>query len=131
MQNQVEWSVLDIEEDEWNHHIAALDVAAVANGFPVVTPPGRPSEPGAAQSQDPYDLPQRFRDAADLIAVIAANYGLDSLKRLLTGFSDYEDWEIPSPAVFGLSGAELESAWHNAPGLDLKGDFPFALSATQ
>lgn len=73
---------------------------------------------GAAPTQDPYDLPQRSRDAADLIAFIAANYGLDSLQGLLAGFSEYDDWQTLCPAVFGLSAAELETAWRAAPGSD-------------
>lgn len=74
---------------------------------------------GAVQSQDPYDRQQRAMDAAHLISFIAATYGLDSLQRLLAGFAEYDDWESLSPAVFGLSAAELEAAWRAAPGRDL------------
>ena len=86
---------------------------------------------GAAQAQDPYDLPQRSLDAAHLIAFIAATYGLDSLPRLLAGFSEYDDWETLSPAVFGLSAAELETAWRAAPSLDQTEDSLFAPSAAR
>jgi hypothetical protein len=81
---------------------------------------------GAAQVQDPYDLPLRSLGANHLIAFIAATYGLDSLPRLLAGFSEYEDWETLSPAILGISAAELETAWRAAPVLDLTEDSPFA-----
>jgi hypothetical protein len=32
---QLNWSVLEIEPDEWDRRMASLDVAAAANGFPV------------------------------------------------------------------------------------------------
>lgn len=34
-QDKLEWSILDVEQDEWERRLAALDVAAAANGFPV------------------------------------------------------------------------------------------------
>ncbi len=40
MQNHVEWSILDVDEDEWERRINVLDVAAAANGFPVAVRPG-------------------------------------------------------------------------------------------
>ncbi len=86
---------------------------------------------GPPQARDPYDLPQRATDAAHLIAFIAATYGLDSLPRLLAGFSAYDDWETLAPAVFGLSAAELETAWRAAPSLDLTEDSLFAPSAAR
>ena len=70
-------------------------------------------------------------NAAHLIAFIAATYGLDSLPRLLAGFSTYDDWETLAPAVFGLSAAELETAWRAAPSLDLTEDSLFSPSAAR
>lgn len=86
---------------------------------------------GAAQVQDPYDLPLRSLGANHLIAFIAANYGLDSLPRLLAGLSKYGDWQTLSPAVFGLSAAELETAWRAASGVDQTKDSLFASSAAR
>jgi hypothetical protein len=81
---------------------------------------------GVTQVQDPYDLPLRSLGANHLIAFIAATHGLDALQRLLAGFSEYEAWETLSPAVLGISAAELETAWRAAPVLDLTEDSPFA-----
>ncbi len=46
-QNELEWSILDVEQDEWERRLAELGVAAAANGFPVY--------PGAAQAIDKED----------------------------------------------------------------------------
>jgi hypothetical protein len=46
-----------------------------------------------------------------LIDFIVATYGLDVLPALLHGFSRYDDWESMTPAVLGVSAAELESGW--------------------
>lgn len=35
VRSQLEWSILDVEQDEWDRQVAGLDVAAAANGFPV------------------------------------------------------------------------------------------------
>jgi hypothetical protein len=32
---QLDWSVLDVEPEEWDRRMADLGVAAAANGFPV------------------------------------------------------------------------------------------------
>ncbi len=50
--------------------------------------------------------------AAELVAFVAAAYGLDVLPRLLSGGGEYEDWGTLAPAIFGVSAAELEAAWH-------------------
>jgi hypothetical protein len=84
---------------------------------------------GAARLHDPYDFPLRSLGAAHLIAFIAATYGLDSLPNLLAGFSEYDDWETLSPAVFGLSAAELETAWRADSSTDQRGDSPAGPSA--
>ena len=51
--------------------------------------------------------------AAQLFAFVATTYGLDALPRLLRGFGEYDNWETLAPAVFGVSAAELEAAWHS------------------
>jgi hypothetical protein len=33
--SQLEWSILDVEQEEWDQQVASLDVTAAANGFPV------------------------------------------------------------------------------------------------
>lgn len=33
--SQLEWSILDVEQQEWDRQVAGLDVSAAANGFPV------------------------------------------------------------------------------------------------
>ena len=35
VRSQLEWSILDVEQDEWDRQVGSLDVAAAANGFPV------------------------------------------------------------------------------------------------
>ena len=35
VRSQLEWSILDVEQEEWDRQVASLDVAAAANGFPV------------------------------------------------------------------------------------------------
>jgi hypothetical protein len=84
---------------------------------------------GAAQVQDPYDLPLRSLGADHLIAFTAASYGLDALQRLLAGFAEYDDWETLSPAVFGISAAELETAWGAGSSIDQWEDSPAGPSA--
>jgi hypothetical protein len=63
---------------------------------------------GTADSQ----TQARAVGATQLVAFIAATYGLDSLPRMVQGFRTYDDWESLAPAVFGVSAAELEAAWH-------------------
>jgi hypothetical protein len=53
--------------------------------------------------------------ATQLVAFIAATYGLDALPRMMQGFRMYDDWESLAPAVFDVSAAELEAAWHAGP----------------
>jgi hypothetical protein len=55
MQSQLDWSVLDVEEDEWEKHIDALGLAAAANGFPVYTGPQQKStsNQNSAQGTNP------------------------------------------------------------------------------
>ena len=51
MQNQLEWSILEVGEEEWQRHTSALDSAVVANGFPVYAdrhPAGADCHDGAA-----------------------------------------------------------------------------------
>lgn len=47
-----------------------------------------------------------------LIDFVVATYGLDVLPALVQGFNQYEDWTTLVPAVFDVSVAELELAWH-------------------
>ena len=35
VRSQLEWRILDVEQDEWDRQVGSLDVAAAANGFPV------------------------------------------------------------------------------------------------
>ena len=35
VRSQLEWSILDVEQDEWDRQVGSLDVVAAANGFPV------------------------------------------------------------------------------------------------
>lgn len=36
--NELDWSILDVEPEEWERRMADLRVAAAANGFPVSAP---------------------------------------------------------------------------------------------
>ena len=42
-QDKLEWSILDVEPEEWERRLADLGVAAAANGFPVY--PAAPAGP--------------------------------------------------------------------------------------
>ncbi len=42
VQNRLDWSVLDVEQEEWDRRMADLGVAAAANGFPFHPPAGHP-----------------------------------------------------------------------------------------
>ncbi len=45
--SQLEWSILDVEQEEWDRQVASLDVAAAANGFPVYVA----AEPAGAKGE--------------------------------------------------------------------------------
>ena len=59
-----------------------------------------------------YGQQQRVMAARDIISGIVSTYGIDVLPALLRGFSRYDDWETLTPAVLGVSAAELEAVWH-------------------
>jgi hypothetical protein len=52
--SSLEWSFLEVEEDEWTRRTAALESAAAANGFPVYTGPQHtgPTRPDRAPAAD-------------------------------------------------------------------------------
>jgi hypothetical protein len=75
---------------------------------------GSSHSPSIYVSYDVHWQEQRFHAAYRLIEFIAARHGIDILPKLLTGFSEYDDWETLAPAVLGSSAAELEAAWHAA-----------------
>lgn len=39
MQKEMEWTILDVDEEEWQRRTGTMDTAAAANGFPVVADP--------------------------------------------------------------------------------------------
>ena len=75
---------------------------------------GSSHSPSFYISYDVHGQEQRFLAAYSLIEFIAARHGSDTLPKLLTGFSEFDDWETLAPAVLGSSAAELEAAWHAA-----------------
>lgn len=43
---------------------------------------------------------------------IIVEYGYNYLPALIAGFSQHQEWETLTPAVFGLSAIEFENQWH-------------------
>ncbi len=85
-------------------YVQTIDSGGEAN--PRTNPPQR-----LTGGVNPY-VPQRSRsNGANFFAFVAAHYGLDCMPRLLRGWRDYSDWESLSPAVFGVSAAELQATW--------------------
>ncbi|MFN8468473.1 MAG: hypothetical protein U0X20_23145 [Caldilineaceae bacterium] len=46
VQNRLDWSILDVEQEEWDERMADLGVAAAANGFPLSAAAAREPRPG-------------------------------------------------------------------------------------
>ncbi len=68
--------------------------------------------PWSYPSNGRYRQEDRKEAAEQLIEYIAVTYGIDAVPKLLQGFAAFEDWESLTPAVLGVSAAELEAAWH-------------------
>jgi len=59
-----------------------------------------------------YEREQRLAAARGLFDFIVATHDLEILPVLVQGFGRHRNWETLAPAVFGISAAELEAAWH-------------------
>jgi hypothetical protein len=120
---KAQWQPLVDKLRTWLHYSDALPLAPAAGTNPL------PVFAGAAVSLRLADLlgcspcaghnmvPGLYgsEDSAaisSLFDFMVATYGLDTLPALLGGFGRYEDWDTLSPAVFGVSAGELETAWH-------------------
>jgi len=117
-----QWQPLAGKLRAWLHYTDALPLAPAAGTNPLpVTPAAlamrladllgcsRCPDPGIAIGM--YGK-KELAATQSLFNFIVATYGLDTLPVLLAGFARYDNWDTLSPAVFGVSADELETAWH-------------------
>jgi hypothetical protein len=106
----------------WLYHSDSLPLAPAAGTNPIPVVAGTPVSLRLANLLDcsscanPNIVPgvhsSEGSAAIDsLFDFIVATYGLDTLPTLLAGFARYDDWDTLSPAVFGVSADELQTAW--------------------
>ena len=53
-ESKLDWSILDVEQEEWERRLADLGVAAAANGFPVYSPAAAVETVGGRASVAPW-----------------------------------------------------------------------------
>ena len=70
-QDKLEWSILDVEQDEWERRLAELGVAAAANGFPVYPSAPREKDEGIPVSVLTWDV-RRVLPALALLVVLGS-----------------------------------------------------------
>ncbi len=90
-QEKLEWSILDVEPDEWERRLADLGVAAAANGFPVY-----PAAP-AAQSAGLRVPPKARRILATVVILVV-------LGSLTGGIAGYSVWRRAQEGITRLQG---------------------------
>lgn len=93
-QDKLEWSILDVEQDEWERRLGELGVAAAANGFPVY--------PAAAQTTDEesHAAPQTSNERRILSAVVI----LALLGSLAGGIAGYGVWHRAQEGIARMQG---------------------------
>jgi hypothetical protein len=90
-QDKLEWSILDVEQDEWERRLADLGVAAAANGFPVY--------PAA-----PVDQNVGIRVPRDVRRILPAVVILTLLGSLAGGLAGYGVWHRAQAGIARLQG---------------------------
>ena len=94
-ESQLDWSILDVDQEEWERRLAALGVAEAANGFPVYSP----STAVRAKAERAVTMPpaQSVRRMLPALALVTVCLGAAAL-------SGYHVWRTAQAGIVRMEG---------------------------
>ena len=101
-QDKLEWSILDVEPDEWERRLAELDVAAAANGFPIYPAAKREmvagTPPAPLTQNTARCMPRSIRRILPVVALVVVLGGLAG------GLAGYGFWRRAQEGITRMQG---------------------------
>ena len=93
-QDKLEWSILDVEAEEWERQLAALGVAATANGFPAYAAARKETDEPSPTTPAAGSMPRSVRRVLPVVALLV----------VLGGVSSYCVWRAAQEGITRMQG---------------------------